>query len=718
VNTYIFFLFLGLGAGALYAVLGQGLVLAYRGSGVINLSHGAIALYAAYTFTGLRNGQLMMPPLPNPLTITNGIAGWFGAHPNLPAIPTLINIGGPMNVWVALVVASVISALLGWVLHVLVFRPLRKAPPLGKSVASVGVLLVLQAIVVLRFGTQSLSVQPFLPQHGISIAGGKVPADRFILTGFAIVTALLLWAAGRFTRWGMASRAAAENEEGAMLIGLSPNRLASVNWIVSALIAGAAGILFSSITGLDPTGFVLFVIPALGAALLARFESFTIVTIAGLALGAAESIATLLQQDYSWFPQTGAAAGLPFLVIIVTMVVRGKPLPDRGLSAAIRLPASPEPRRIVIPGAIFVVLTFLGLVYLPYTLRGAIMNSLIGVILALSLVVVVGFAGQISLMQMAIAGLAALAMTRVAGQWNWPFPLGPIVAILVAGIFGVLVGLPAVRVRGVNLAIVTLGAAYAFEQMVLDNGSVLRTQDATDVVSPHVFGFNLGVDGSFPFGQTGPPSAWFGLLTLVVALAVMLIVVALRKGPLGRQWLAIRTDERAAASLGVNVAASKLLAFAIGAAFAGAAGVLTAYQFQGVTSDQFVAMMSVSILAVAYLGGISTISGAVIAGTLVVGGVGFALIDEVVNLGQYEPLIAGLGLVITAILNPEGISGVMRATAKSVRLRLDRFIPVGRAGDGGGAGAVVAAGDGSSEPTMPTGQLATSPVDVPLPHGQ
>src|ERR1700733_7225527 len=111
-------------------------------------------------------------------------------------------------------------------------------------------------------------------------------------------------------------------------------------------------------------------------------------------------------------------------------------------------------------------------------------------------------------MQMAIAGLAGLTRTRVAGQWNWPFPLGPIVAILVAGIFGVLVGLPAVRVRGVNLAIVTLGAAYAFEQMVLDNGSVLRTQDATDVVSPHVFGFNLGVDGSFPFGQTGPPSAW------------------------------------------------------------------------------------------------------------------------------------------------------------------------------------------------------------------
>jgi ABC-type branched-subunit amino acid transport system permease subunit len=671
VNHYVLFTLLGLGAGALFATLAQGLVLTHRGSGVINLANGAIAMYIAYTYAGLRTGKVMVPPLPNPLALIEGVAGWFGGHLRLPRWPTFIHLSAPMPMVPAVLCAAAISVLLGLVVHLLVYRPLRHASPLGKTIASVGVLLTLQAIVVLRFGTGNLVVPSSLPTGSVSFGTSSVPENRFVLAGVALAVAVLLTFMFRYTRVGLATRAASENEKGAILLGLSPSRLAAANWMLSSLVAGVVGVLFSSITGLNPTDYVLFVIPALGAALLARLDSFIVAALAGLLIGCAESVTVVLQSDFRWFPKVGAATAIPFIVIIAAIIIRGNKLPTRATAVKIRLPASPEPRGMLPAGAVLAALTLAGLIFLPYDLRGALDNSLIGAILGLSFVVVVGFAGQISLFQMGIAGLSALLMTRLAGDLGIPFPFPVILAALAGMLAGVVAGLPALRVRGVQLAVLTLAAGYVFENMVLNSTSFLRPTDGNgSVPPPELFGFHFGVNGSFPFGSHGSPNASFGIFLLLLTAGCFALVIHLRRTDLGRQFLAVRSNERAAAGLGINVSVIKLLAFAVAALLAGLAGSLQAYQFQGVIASPYIAIASVSALAIAYLGGISTVSGAAWAGILVAGGFGFRILERLTHLGQYEPLIAGAGLVLTAVLNPDGIAGAMRQSVSGLKRRL------------------------------------------------
>jgi ABC-type branched-subunit amino acid transport system permease subunit len=670
-NTYLQFALLGLGAGALYAAVAQGLILAHRGAGVVNLAHGAMAMYVAYTFKGLRDGVLMVPPLPNPFAIVEGVAGWFGGKLDLPSWPTHLGVGGPMATAPAFILSMLIAAVLGILLHLVVFRPLRKAPPLAKTVASVGVALVLQAIVALRFGTDPTITSPVLPQNGIHVAGTIVPVDRFILCGLVIVVAVVLMVVFRFTRLGLATRAAAENERAAILIGLSPDRLAALNWVVSSLVAGGAGILFASITGLNPTDFVLVVIPALGAALLARLESFTVAVAAGLGIGALQSMTLPMQTDLSWFPKVGAASGIPVLVIIVAMIVRGNKIPGRGNATQSLLPAFPDVKRPVRTAAVLVPLTAIAILWLPFDFRNGLINTLAGVVMALSFVVIVGMAGQVSLMQMTIAGTAGIAMTRLAGDWGIPFPLAPLLAIGVAALCGIIAGIPALRVRGVHLAVLTLAAAYAFEKMILANGDYLRATDASGgVPSPKLFGFGFGVNTKFPIGSSGLPSPAFGLFELLVVVLCCYGIVRLRRSDVGLRFLAIRANEKAAAALGVNVARTKFLAYAIAALIAGLAGVLASYRFEGITGEQYVAMQSVTALAIAYLGGIASIWGAVFAGVLAAGGIANVVIDRLFHAGQYQPLVEGIGLVLTAIMNPEGIAGAMQHTKRQITEKL------------------------------------------------
>lgn len=669
-TQYFLFFLLGLGGGALFATMAQSAVLTFKGSGVINIAVGGMAMYVAYTYAGLREGRLMVPPLPNPLAIVEGVAGWFGAHLDLPSWPSFVHFSSPVASPTAFAVSIAVAALLGLVAHLLIFKPLRDAPPLAKTVASTGLLLVLQAICILRFGTANIQVKAMMPGKVVHVAGSAVPLNRFLLLGIAVVISVVLTIVFKRTRIGWAVRAAAENQNGAILVGLSPNTLAALTWITGTVIAGAVGVLYASIVGVNPTSFILFAIPALGAALVARMESFTIAAVAGVLIGCAVSITIPLQLNHSWFPRTGAAEGLPFLVIIVAMIARGRGLPDRATATKIRLPESPEPRNVLAGFGVLLPIVAAGLIFLPFDLRGALINSLVGAVLALSFVVIVGFAGQISLMQMALAGVAALMMTRLSGQWGIPFPLDGVLAVVVASVVGVIVGLPALRIRGVQLAILTLGAAYAIERMVFSNPSYLRATDASGSVhAPSLFGFHFSVNGSFPIGSKGSPNATFGLFLLAVVSFAFLLVIRLRRSDLGRQWLAVRSNERSAASLGINVAAAKLSAFAVAACLAGAAGVLTSYQFQGVTPSPYVALASVSILATAYLGGIGSVSGAVVAGTLAIGGLSFRILDRIVHLGKFELLISGVGLVFTAIMNPEGIAGVFRATFAQLRTR-------------------------------------------------
>ncbi|MBO0851319.1 MAG: branched-chain amino acid ABC transporter permease, partial [Pseudonocardia sp.] len=185
----LLFILLGLGSGALIAAIALGVVVTYRGSGIINLATGGVAMLAGYAFWSLR---------------TDVLGAQLGTAP-------------------ALVVSLLFVLAVGAVIELVAFRPLRTAAPLAKLVSSLGVLLVAQAAMLLAFGTTQKPEPEVLPQATVGLLGVVIPVDRFILAGMVIVAAAALAALYRWSRFGLATRAASENEGAAMLSGLSPN---------------------------------------------------------------------------------------------------------------------------------------------------------------------------------------------------------------------------------------------------------------------------------------------------------------------------------------------------------------------------------------------------------------------------------------------------------------------------------------------------------------
>jgi branched-chain amino acid transport system permease protein len=235
----VLFGILGLGAGSLIAGIAVGIVVTFRGSGIINLATGAVAMVAGYSYWSLKTGT-------------------YGVH--VPTAP-------------ALVITFLVLLALGLLVEFAVFRPLRTAAPLAKLAASLGLLLVAQAAVSLAFGIGTKPQPPVLPGGTVTVFGSNVPIDRFILPGIILAATAALSLAYRLSRFGLATRAASENEIAAMLMRLSPNRLALASTLLGTLVAGGLGVLAASITQLDPTALPLQVVPALTAALFARFTS-------------------------------------------------------------------------------------------------------------------------------------------------------------------------------------------------------------------------------------------------------------------------------------------------------------------------------------------------------------------------------------------------------------------------------------------------------------
>jgi branched-chain amino acid transport system permease protein len=620
-------------------------VLTYRGSGVVNFAHGAIAMWSAYVFVELRVNSAY--PLP------------------LPGLPDRIHFSQPVAFVPAIAIALATSGALGFACYVLAFRPLRTAPALAKVVASVGVFLSLIALVQLRFEETSPSIAKILPHEPVTIADDlTVPRDGLWLGVIAVVVACGLGAIYRYTRFGLATRASAENEKGAITLGYSPDAFAAANWTLAAMLAGLIGILGSPLTQLTPPLFTfLYFVPALGVALCGRFTSFGVTCAAGLAIGMVQSVFLQIQNDVGWWPDIGAREGLPFVVIIVALVLLGQRLPTRGSLEFARLPRAPAPRLTLVKVLLPYALTVAAFFVLSGGWRVAFLTTLIFAVLALSLVVLTGYVGQISLAQMAFAGVAGFALSRFAYRWGVPFPIAPILAALVATVFGVLVGIPALRVRGINLAIVTLAGSVAIQEFVFKNptytGSI--ADGGARIPNPELFGIDLGLSTE---GNLFRPV--FGVLVTTVVMLVALGVANLRRGTVGRQMLAVRANERAAAAAGINVAATKLTAFALSSFVAGIGGTLIAYRFGSVSDASYGLFASLTVLAFAYLGGITTVGGALTAGVVTAGGVLSYAIQQSSDAfaqghGNLELFIGGVALVVTAILNPEGIAGVVRS---------------------------------------------------------
>ena len=648
--SYLLFLLIGLGAGAVYALLALGLVLKHRSAGGVDFSHAAVAMFCAYVFLELHTyGELVFP--------------WA-------AIPWHLQVfaktGAPVSV--SIIIALGYSAVLGLIFYYAIVRPLRHAPVLARVCACVGFMLYLETVATLDFGTFSVASPPILPDTAMHLAKGLiVPSVDLYLAGIAIVAGLILGAVYRYTRFGLATRAAAGNERGAVLIGLSATRLAAANWVLATVLASAAGILILPITTLDPSDYTLFIVPALGAALLGRFTSFPVTVAAGLAIGMFQSELGKLQTVWTWLPQQGLQDGLPFILIMVAVVVLSKRLPARGEYSSARSASIGRPTAPMRTTLISFVIGLVAILLFSQLYKYAFAASLNVACVCLSVVVITGYVGQISLAQNAFAGISAFEISHIGHGLGLGFPFALILGALCAVVVGVVIGLPAVRVRGVNLAIVTLSVATALDALVFNSTWFSGGYTGLSVHQPRLLGLDLGISGN--------NSTVFAIFSLVIFCLMAFLVARLRNAPAGRMFIAIRSNENAAASVGVNVARTKLFAFGISAFIAGIGGGLLAYQQININPASFTSWTSLTILAIAYVGGVGRIGGAVAAGILLAGnGLMATLLNKLFDFNSYQMLIAGFALMLTAVGNPDGIAKEMQGGYFKLLARIERAL--------------------------------------------
>ena len=639
------FAIIGLTTGAIYVGIAGGLLTIYRTSGILNFAQGAMAVWGAYVYEGMRTeGALVLP-------VGSIEFGSWGR-----------------SLAPALIAGLLCSALLGLLVHVLVFRPMRNAPVLGQVVASVAVMIFIEALIRIRFGPNQITAPEILPGSSVDIGGATVPLASLLLLAITVVLMVLLWLFFRFTTIGIVSRASAQNPRAVSLMGFSPDRLGAYSWTIGTTLSGFIVMLAAPATGLEATSYTLYVVPALAVLLLARLSSILVATIAGFVLGSFQSVITLVTSAPGWpsWAAFGVQDAVPFIVIIVILLIGGKRLPSRGSLGTASLPAVRIPR--IKPGMMAIgILVALGALLLTSgSTRFGVITTMGVALLALSYVVITGFVGQISLAQISLAGVAAFTVSKVSTNWGMPFPVSMIFAALVAMAVGMLVGIPAFRVRGAQLAVVTVAAGVALQNFVFGN-PMFTPPAGLEVPPPTLGSFSLSIrEGS------NIATLKFGILVLVLFVLVALLYVAIAGGDTGRAFLAVRSNERAAASAGLSVSKVKLIAFGLAGFIAGIGGCVIGYSRGQLSFVSFSIFVGMTLLAVVYLGGITSLMGAIVAGLLGPLGIIYVVLNAKINFDQYYQLIAGFSLILTAVLNPEGIAGKTRADWEKFRERRAR----------------------------------------------
>ena len=607
---------LAIGSGAAVALAGQGVVQIYRGSGVLNFAHGAMALGSAQLFV------------------------WAWADRNV-----------PLALAIGLAVGA--GASMGLLTHLLVMRPLRGASQLVRIIATIGVMQILMQGSQLTFGAASRFVDSFLPGGPWRVGDYVIPKSSLVVLAVALGLTALLWMAMTFSRFGAATRAVADNELVARSLGHSPDVLAALNWSLGGALAGLAGVMLVP-AGLSIAAVLLITVPAFAAAVLGGFRSYLVTTAGAIAIAMAQSIFTFQAVREGW--PASIAPATPFLVVVLVLMVRGTALPTRDEAVA-RLPrvATTPPRPMAAAAAVVAVL-------LALSAGGGLSNALIttvtAAIIGLSLVVVTGLSGQISLAQYALAGVGAVAAARTSEQLGWPFIVCLAVGVLAAALGGAIFAVPALRARGPALAVVTIGLGLAVQQGILSDIDITGGfNGATPVERPTLFG--LRVDA------VDHPNRY---AALVVGCFVLLafVVANLRRTRIGRRLLAVRNNERAATALGISVPVAKLYAFTLAAAIAGIGGVLMAFRFDAVQYGQFSFFRSLEILSFVLIGGIGFVLGPFVGAAGVPNGLLAYLADDVGDLERWLLLGAGALLIVTLIKVPDG---VMAAVANKLHAR-------------------------------------------------
>jgi branched-chain amino acid transport system permease protein len=612
--------------GALYGLLAVGLVLVYKANRIISFAQASL-----------------------------------GSVPAVLALYLMSSRGVP---WVLVVpVVLVLSPLLGGAVELLL-RRFSGAPRLILTVATIGVGLVLAFV---EFNTPrwvggtdtGLATFPTpFTKFTFSIGTQVLTGDHLLAVGVTVVLVCLVAAFFRYTDIGLATRASAENAERASLLGIPVRRVSLIVWMLAALLSGVALFLRGPLLGVAPGGSAgpSVLIYGLAAAVIARMESPPVAFFSGTALGMVVQGTTYVTD------RSSTADGALLLVILGALLVQKNRLgraDDTGVAtwqAAKEFKAIPSELRalkeVVLAKQVTWAVVGVFALAAPWILPGDAGRLAIvccDAMVCVSLVLLTGWAGQISLGQFGFAGVGGLVTAKLAADRGWDFPTVLLVAGCTGALVAVLIGIPALRIKGLFLAVATLAFAFTVQLIVLNpdytgDGSSLIKDQLVGVPRPLLYGrFDIA------------PERRFYYVCLFFLSASLAAAAGVRKHRSGRILMATRDNPRVAQAFGVNLARTKLAAFAISGFIAAVAGSLFSFELGVVDAQAFTPLISIAALAAVVIGGTTSLPGAVL-GSIWVFGIPLLLERRFPGIGF---LASGVGLLVLLLAVPGGLAELL-----------------------------------------------------------
>jgi|tagenome__1003787_1003787.scaffolds.fasta_scaffold20989518_7 branched-chain amino acid transport system permease protein len=642
-DTFLTFTVLGLVLGAVYAIAASGLVLTYNTSGVFNFAHGAQAMLGAFMY-------------------------WQ------------FSVGWGLPVWLSVVLTvGVLGPVMGAALYLLIMRGLRGTAEVTKIVVTVAVLLGFVYLSQWIWPPEEARILGlfFGSNASIEVFGVVIRAHEIICLVLAVAIAVGLRLLFHRTRVGVAMRGVVDDPDLLQLTGHDPERVALLSWVMGSVLAVLAGILITPIGGgaLEANALTLLVIDAFAAAMFGRLRSIPRTFVGAIVLGmSATYLVGYAPASWTWVGNFRAT--LPMIILFIVLLVLPQ---DRLRGAATRTReryAVPTVRRAVVWGVVLVVAVWL---LAQLMVPGSITTFTLGMtfaVMALSLTLLTGYAGEMNLATMAFAAIGTIVAFHVgivgaglASRLTW---WGVAFGVLATGLVGGLVALPALRLRGLYLALATLAFGGFVANMVL-----------RDINESGLFG------GIFPDGNLLVPPLKVGpvdlrdpltaLLTVTVLFAVAAVgVIALRRSGYGRRLAAMKDSPAATAMLGQSLVPLKLSVFVISTSIAGLGGILMSSTLGSVSAESFPVLGSLSLLMLTVVGGIGYVSGALFGGLMAGAGV-VAVVASLNNLAagseglsNIYSTLASVFLVLTALVgmgvgeNPSGRAHLVTATWRRI----------------------------------------------------
>jgi len=597
--------------------------------------------------------------------IVNFAAVDLGAAPATFAFLLWASVG--WNVYLSLVLGLGSAVLLGVIVEFLFLRRFFTAPRLIVTVATIGVTELLVALgffLPLWFSSATVTSFPEYFHADFTVSGVPFGGNDVLIVIVVPLVLLGLWCFFRFSAVGVALRATAENADRASLLGVPVRRLQSVVWGLAAVLAFVAMVLRIGVDGitlgqvLDPA----VLLTALGAAVIGRMERMPTVVLAAVGLSIVDKGAVF------HYPSTVYSPAIVAVIITIALLVQRSSSIDRLASAATSTwtatreikPIPAELRDVpMVRAAKWALggLLALFLVLVPVVLSDSRVRSvtLIGIyaLIGLSLVVLTGWAGQVSLGQVGFVGIAGAVAGTLATRWHWDTALILIMAGVAGAVATIAVGIPSLRARGLAFAVITLAFSLATFYYLLNIGysPIKSWLPQGEIPRTHVLGlFSVSSDKGFY------------VLVIVVLGASLMMVRSLRNSRIGRVLIGVRDNERAAQAFAIGSRGVLVIAFGVSGFLAGLAGGLFVLQQQALDAPNFSPQEGLRVFSMGVVGGLGSIGGAVL-GAVYVEGTRLMLTQP-----QWTLLSSGVGLLLILLILPGGL-GAAAGDARDALLR-------------------------------------------------